>query len=330
MSIFTSLQKFTSSGPITLGSLRSSFKSTNSGITSLSEYYKGGLYVANTSYNSTIPSSGSISFSNLYNAAISITATITSVEQNLDVKNSVFSSTWTDNLAKKLILDGYVISQNSTAAMTVPSGCGSSLEINLSSGGIYGMGGASSGGIGYDALVTYSNIKITGTNGAIAGGGGAGGTGGTGGTGGNQAGYYWQKCDNQWFCFGSQSGCYDVTGGDGGGTGGAGGVGQRYVWNGTTLTLYGPNGGSGGSTNGNGGVGGTGGTGGIWGTIGNTGDTGGTGGTGSNHGQCGGATAGSGGSAGSPGGSGGKSIVGYNRVVSISSASILLGSTSNN
>ena len=56
-----------SSGPISMSDIRTEFEgSASSGARSISDYYRAGPIVPNHSGTSTIPTSGTISFSNFY------------------------------------------------------------------------------------------------------------------------------------------------------------------------------------------------------------------------------------------------------------------------
>lgn len=335
----------TSSGAISFSELRTKVKETGSGSVSLSELYRNGAYVPTASTNGAVPTSGAISASKFYGVNVAITANITGVEENLDPSSaSVFSTDYTTAIRKTINVNGHIISQNINPALNIPVGAGSTIRIQLTSGGIFGHratsvgtgggGNGGTGGIGSAgrlALRTFSNIQITGTGASIAGGGGSGGGGGGGGQEGgggkNKRGYscdflgwqYCESCDNQ------------VGGGsDSGGAGGSGGVGQGYFWNGSTLILITAAAGVAGASPGNGGgAGGTGGSGGGWGTAGAAGANGSAGSQGPG-GNCQAGGGGSGGGSGGAGGTGGGSINGYNRVVSIQSTAVLAGATSNN
>jgi hypothetical protein len=335
----------TSSGSISFSELRTKIKETGSGSVSLSELYRNGTYVPTASTNGAVPTSGTISASKFYGVNVSITANVTNVEENLDPSSaSVFSTDYTTAIRKTINVNGSIISQNTNPALNIPSGAGSTIRIQLTSGGIFGhratsvgAGGGGNGGTGGAgsagqlALRTLSNIQITGTGASIAGGGGSGGGGGGGGQEGgggrNKRGFScdfagWQYCES----------CDSGVGGgsDSGGSGGNGGAGQGYSWNGSTLTLNTAGAGAAGFNPGNGGgAGGTGGSGGGWGTAGAAGANGSAGGQGPG-GNCQGGGGGSGGGAGGSGGSSGGSIEGYNRVVSIESTAVLAGATSNN
>ena len=334
-----------SSGAISFSELRSKLKETSSGSVSMSQLYRNGTYVPSATTNTSVPTGGTIAATNFYGVNVSITAKITNVEQNLDASSSsIFSGDYTTPIRKTINVDGYIISQNSNPALTLPSNAGSTIKIQLTSGGIFGhratsvgAGGAANGGAGGSgssgnlALRTYSNIQIVGTGGAIRGGGGSGGGGGGGGQEGgggkNKRGYScgffgWQYCES----------CDSGVGGgsDSGGSGGNGGQGRGYSWDGTNLVLVGPDNGVSGYNPGNGGgVGGNGGSGGSWGSGGSGGSNGSSGSTGPG-GNCQGGGGGSPGGSGGGGSNGGGSINGYNRVVSIESTSILSGATSNN
>lgn len=344
MTIQISTNPVTSSGSVSFSEFRSKIKETGSGSVSMSEMYRNGTYVPTASTNGSVPTSGTISASNMYGVNVAITANITNVEENLNASTSLFGTDYTQPIRKTINVNGYIISQNSNPALTVPAGAGSTIKIQLTAGAIaghratsVGAGGGGNGGTGGAgssgnlALRTLSNIQIVGTGAGIYGGGGSGGGGGGGGQEGgggrNKRGYScdfagWQYCES----------CDNGVGGgsDSGGSGGNGGVGQGYSWNGSTLTLVTAAGGDGGYNPGNGGgAGGSGGSGGGWGSGGNGGANGSNGSNGPG-GNCQGGGGGGGGGAGGAGGGGGGSIEGYNRVVSIESTSVLAGATSNN
>jgi hypothetical protein len=337
MTIQIATNPVTGSGSVSFSEFRTKIKETGSGSVSMSELYRNGTYVPTASTNGSVPTSGTISASNMYGVNVAIIANITNVEENLNA-STTFGTDYTTAIRKTINVNGSIISQNSNPALTVPAGAGVTIKIQLTSGGIFGhratstgAGGGGNGGTGGSgssgnlALRTFSNIQIVGTGAGIRGGGGGGGQEGGGGR--NNRGYScdflgWQYCQS---CDGGVGG-----GSDSGGSGGAGGVGQGYSWNGTTLTLITAAGGAGGIDPGNGGgAGGTGGSGGGWGSGGGAGNNGNNGNTGPG-GNCAGGGGGGGGGAGGSGGGGGGSIEGYNRVVSIESTSVLSGATSNN
>lgn len=349
MSISLSSNPVINSGSLSANTqLRSKIKETSSGSVRLGELYRNGTYVPDAPANASIPTSGAISFSDFYGANVATTATITGVEENLNAKTIFGTADYDSSLRKTIVINGYVISQNSNPALSVPA-AGSSLTLVLTSGGIFGHRGTSngtstsngvggrgggSGSRGNDgpsgsvALTLLNSTSIQGTGATIAGGGGAGGGGGGGGREGdggkNNRGYScgflgWQYCQS---CDKNVGG-----GGDSGGSGGDGGVGRGYRYSSGSLVLVANTNGSGGNNPGNGGGrGGNGGNGGSWGANG-TGGQGGDSGSEGPGGNCQGGRGGSSGGGGSNGGSGGRSIVGYQYVTSISSTNVLQGST---
>lgn len=351
MAINISTNPVTSSGTISANTqLRSKLKETSSGSVRLGELYRNGTYVPDAPANTSIPTSGAISFSDFYGANVGSTATITGVEENLNAAGIFGIADYGSALRKTIVINGYVISQNSNPALTIPTAAGSTITLVLTAGGIFGHRGTSNGsstsnGIGGSggggssrgndgppgrlALSIRSTTVIQGTGASIAGGGGAGGGGGGGGREGdggkNKRGYScgflgWQYCES---CDNNVGG-----GGDGGGRGGDGGVGKGYRYTSGNLILVNNTNGSGGSNPGNGGGrGGNGGNGGGWGSSGTGGQGGDSGSTGPG-GNCQGGSGGSGGGGGSNGGGAGGSIAGYNYVTSISSTSVLSGPTS--
>jgi len=339
----------TSSGPISFSDLRSKLKETSTGSVSMSELYRNGPFVVSGPTNNNIPTAGIITASNFYGSNIRAIATITGVEENLIAgTNALFgSSIYASAVKKTIVVNGAIISQNTSfAGLNLPIGAGSTITVQLTSGGIFGhravtggSGGSANGGTGGNGgdgglamtIGTGLNVRIVGTGGIIAGGGGSGGGGGGGGQEGgggkNKRGFScnflgWQYCES----------CDDGVGGgsDSGGTGGAGGVGQGYSWNGTTLTLItAGTGAAGANPNNGGGAGGAGGNGGGWGSTAAGGANGNNGSQGPG-GNCQAGGGGSGGGSSGSGGTGGRSIVGYNKVVYIESTSVLFGATLNN
>lgn len=373
MAINISTDPVPGSGQLSFSVLREKLKQTSEGQINMGELYRNGNVVKDSPENVNLPTSGELQLSDFRNVISFKIATITNTEQNLNAQTIFGTSVFQSAIPKQITINGFVISQNSNPALEIPSGSGSTIQINLTSGGIFGArgtpgGGGGSGGrviqnpttfrpgfcfnpvcppvanpatftfqaaepggtgaAGSPALRTYSSIRINGSGANISGGGGAGGGGGGCGREGSAGSYYYRYCCG-WFCP-QCSACASVGGGgDSGGNGGAGGAGQGYTWNGTssTPTLNPAVGGSGG-TSGGGGTGGTGGPGGTFGSSGSKGNNGPTG----NSGPSGNCAAGGGGTSGGPGGPGGPSggsIIGYNRVESISSTSVLKGPTSN-
>ena len=156
---------------------------------SLSEYYRNGGAVPGN--NTNVPTSGTISLSNFYNAVNEIQLTISSTTTNYQL-SSAFGSNWSTAVPKRLTINNGVTvgSSTTTAAMTIEGSMGGTLVVQ-NSGSIIGKGGAGSssgsGGPGYTAVKCDQNGNITfqnNSNGAIYGGGGGGGRGGNGGTGG--------------------------------------------------------------------------------------------------------------------------------------------------
>ena len=159
---------------------------------SLSEYYRNGGAVPGN--NTSVPTSGTISMSNFYNAVNEIQIVISGNTTNYQVSNA-FGSNWSTAVPKRLTINSNVTvgSSNSTPAMVIEGSMGGTLIVH-NSGNIIGHGGAGSstgaGGNGYNAIRSDQNGSITFYNNSGAGiyagggGGGRGGNGGTGGTGG--------------------------------------------------------------------------------------------------------------------------------------------------
>jgi hypothetical protein len=147
------------SGPLSFSTLRQKLKETSSGSVSLGELYRNGPYVPNTSSSQNVPTSGAISVGGFYSVNVSASAIITGVEQNLNA-SSIFGADYTTALRKTITVNGYIISQNTNPAMTLPAGAGSVVTINLTSGGIFGAAGGGGGGqyyYYYDCSYTRSD-----------------------------------------------------------------------------------------------------------------------------------------------------------------------------
>ena len=122
---------------------------------SLSEYYRnGGAVPAN---NTNVPTSGTISLSNFYNAVNEIQVTVAANTNNYQVSNA-FGSNWSTAVPKRLTINSNVTlgSTTSTPAMTIEGSMGGTLIVH-NSGNIIGHGGAGSssgtGGNGYLSLI---------------------------------------------------------------------------------------------------------------------------------------------------------------------------------
>ena len=261
-----------SSGTITLAQIGSEFNDSQPH--SLSEFYVGGSAGVTSGGAPNVPSSGTISMSQFYDAANQVTVTISSGATNQNV-STLFGSNFSSAIPKVLVINSGVelgATSLSNYALQVPSGMGGTLNIQ-NAGTISGAGGdgssSGSGGDGGTALfIASSNVTVTNT-GTIRGGGGGGGRGADGVQGG---------CANPVggiFCC---SGSAGVGGAGGNGQGydqsqsnGAGGSGPGTGSQGHPLcfTFYGNNGFNASTAGGNGGDGGT--YGGGGGTGGNTG-----------------------------------------------------------
>lgn len=135
-----------SSGSVSFSELRTKIKETGSGSVSMSEMYRNGTYVPTASTNGSVPTSGTISVSNMYGVNVAVIANITNVEENLNAGTSLFGTDYTQPIRKTINVNGYIISQNSNPALTIPAGAGSIIKIQLTSGGIFGHRGVSNNG----------------------------------------------------------------------------------------------------------------------------------------------------------------------------------------
>lgn len=298
----------------------------------MSQFVRGGSKVPQAGANSNIPETASNMRFNHFYGAVNVIAVTASNGTNVSAQ-SLFGSSWTDNVPKELIIpSGVTLGATSTSnfALTIEGTLVGTLTVK-NSGSIQGAGGAAgaNGGDAIDANATVTIINNSG--GTIYAGGGGGGTGGTGGQGsysgtvnkGSASAYIGASCqdvccgDYQYVCWTNHGGTRTLYSPSGisksgscnvsvsvcnypgtiytnGGSGGGGGVGQGYGQSATS--------GSAGSAGGtNAGSGGTGGTGGAFGSSGNTGNTGANGNS-------------SNGSSGSSGGSAGRYINGIANV----------------
>lgn len=79
------------SGQISINDLRNEFGDTP-GSDSLSEYYRGGAYVPNTSQNSSIPTGGQISLSNFYGTAAALPIPYTNYMRSSSTADAVYGT----------------------------------------------------------------------------------------------------------------------------------------------------------------------------------------------------------------------------------------------
>jgi len=199
------------SGTITLTDIQTEFGGSNP--IGLSEYYRGGAYVPNTSGNATIPTSGTITFANFYNTSNVQYFTISSNQTDLNLRTYVNSQGYNGSADVVVTIDsGVWIYATTTSNPAITTGSFPRSLTVINNGYIVGKGGA--GGANYNAgvsasgaLLVQANISIT-NNSYIAGGGGGGGGG---------LHYY-----------SNGPGYYPYMGGGGGAGGGAGGVGGNY------------------------------------------------------------------------------------------------------
>lgn len=196
------------SGQISLTTIQTEYGGSNP--ISLSEYYRGGTYVPNSTTTATIPTSGAISVSNFYSTSNTQEFTISTNQTNLDLRTYVDGLGY-NGLANVVVTinAGVYVYATSTAnaALTVGATFPAAVTI-INNGYIMGMGGvggsASAGSAGGTALRVYVNTTVT-NNSYIAGGGGGGG-----------GGYY---------TYSNSPGYVPYLGGGGGAGGAAGGAG---------------------------------------------------------------------------------------------------------
>ena len=177
------------SGAISLGNIQTEFGGTNP--IGMNEYYRGGSYV--TTNNTGVPTSGTITLNNFYNAVKEFSFTISSDTKNANLYTLAINAGWDGVIpVRATIASGYYLWSNSTGspALVIPSNFSAGLVL-VNNGFIMGRGGnggasGGSGGSGGPAIHNQStNVNIVNQSGGYIGGGGGGGGagGGSGGTG---------------------------------------------------------------------------------------------------------------------------------------------------
>ena len=171
------------SGVLSLDDIQTEFGGTNP--ISMSEYYRGGSFV--TDNNTSVPTSGEISFSDFYGGVNQFTLTISSNTENADVRSLAVTAGWNESspLIANINSNVYCWSDSTSSAGLIISGAfANGLTVNnsgyiMGKGGIGGVGaGTGAGGNGGTGLsvLSSSSITIVNNSGAyIAGGGGGGG-----------------------------------------------------------------------------------------------------------------------------------------------------------
>ena len=224
-----------SSGQITLANLQAEFGGSNP--ISLSEYYRGGAYVPNSSFTSSVPTSGAITLQNFRGTSNIFAPTITTNTADINLTSYLAGLGWNGVSAVQVTVAANVYIYSTSTARGAFYNIPACTIIN--NGFIMGKGGNGNGGAGGDALTLAGNISLINNSGGYIGGGGGGGargndayfSGGCGGAGGGTGGV-------------SRDG---TGGGAGGSIGGSGGNGSN------TGGGSGPVGGYGGTAGGGGG-----------------------------------------------------------------------------
>ena len=197
------------SGAISLGNIQTEFGGANP--IGMNEYYRGGSYV--TTNNTGVPTSGTITLNNFYNAVKEFSFTISSNTQNANLYTLAINAGWDGVIpVRATIASGYYLWSDSTGspALVIPSNFSAGLVL-VNNGFIMGRGGnggtnGGGGGAGGPAIQNQStNVNIVNQSGGYIGGGGGGGGGGP---------------------YNAGSATY-TSGGGGGAGGGSGGTGFR-------------------------------------------------------------------------------------------------------
>jgi hypothetical protein len=259
-------------GPISIGgstagqSINLEFGRGATQQTSMSQLYRSGGVVPNSSSNSGVPTSGAISLSNFYGAASrpSQTITISTNQTNYVANTSKVTGYQAGIMDVTFVINSGIVVSGDTTGASIPAfdidtswAAGDTVTV-VNNGFIIGRGGSGNGGAGGRALRAQRATSIN-NAGTIGGGGGGGGHGGTG----------------------SFAGLTAGAGGGGGGRsssinapGGAGIVANGGTGQNGSDGTFSSAGAGGQGTSPPGTTGGSGGAGGNWGANGNTGDTG--------------------------------------------------------
>lgn len=161
------------SGAISFSDLAEEFGDTTPH--SFSEFYREGGLVPGV--NSSVAASGAIRLGTFYNAVNELLQTVTA-SASINAQ-TIFGSDWGSAVPKRLSIPSGV----TIGPLTIPSGMGGTLEVDVA-GNIYGTGGSSNGGAGGHAITSSSTFVLNVfSGGSVRGGGGGGGKGGTGGNG---------------------------------------------------------------------------------------------------------------------------------------------------
>ena len=179
-----------SSGAVSFDDLRTEFNA--SGSVSFSDFYRGAAtnYIrANAANNSatnlaaSVPTSGTINFTNFRGAARGFRKTYASnaTDQNA---SSVFGTDWGVDYPKDIVINsGVTLGATSTSEEALEINTGGLGTITITNNGtLIGAGGAAGGGAGGDAFEAAVACTFV-NNGFVYAGGGGGGNGGTGGQG---------------------------------------------------------------------------------------------------------------------------------------------------
>ena len=163
---------------------------------SFSEFYRDGGLVPGV--NSNVAASGAIRLGTFYNSVNELLQTVTS-SASINAQ-TIFGSDWGTNIPKRLSIPNGV----TIGPLTIPTGMGGSLEVDVA-GNIYGTGGSANGGAGGHAITSNTSFTLNVlSGGSVRGGGGGGGLGGTGGGGtytvpaGSWSGFQTQFAGGQW------------------------------------------------------------------------------------------------------------------------------------
>lgn len=223
-----------SSGLITLAQIQAEFGGSNP--ISLSEYYRGGAYV--TANNTSVPTSGSITLSNFYGAAKQFTFTLSTNQENWNLRSAAITAGWDGSapLIANISSGVYVWSDTTSTAGLIVSGAFPGGLIVNNSGFIMGRGGdgainttGNPGGPGVTVSLTSGSATFNNQPSGYIGGGGGGGAGGAGGggAGGGRGGNGSDTTGGAGGAIGLSGGNATSYGGmvpaQGGGSGGAGG-----------------------------------------------------------------------------------------------------------
>lgn len=158
MTIAISTNALNSTGPMSFSMIRTLGDDTNpTGIVTISQFYRGGSIIPEAPSNVGVPTEGPLTLSGFRNCTSKVIATITGVEQAL-ITSGVFGLYYGTGIPKTVKIQGTIISQSQSPALTVDSGSPTQVTLEFNGGTINGhRGEVGNGSVGPMAYWTGSN-----------------------------------------------------------------------------------------------------------------------------------------------------------------------------